>query len=385
VKKEIVKQFEGYDKLLSEIDVTRKYGIDYTVMKGEIERTINLLHPQRIKLRVADITERTSTAKTFRLVPTGGYLPPFQAGQYISLFVDMENIRTSRPYSISSPPSHIGYYDITVKQVENGLVSTYLLSRVKTGDQLESSSPAGHLYYNPLFHDKTMVCIAGGSGITPFMSMIEETVECGLDRSIHLFYGNKSQYDALFHHTLSELSARFENIHYYPVIEDPSPGYQGAVGLITGDLIKTALGDLDNKTFYLCGPQLMYDFCVTELEKLNIPKRRIRKELFGPPIDICSHAGWPGNIKSEDVFNVHINGQKTIKAKAGESLLTAMEKNGLAIKSQCRSGECSFCRTKVTSGKVFQAATAEVRESDRWYGYVHACVTFPISDLEILI
>jgi len=109
--------------------------------------------------------------------------------------------------------------------------------------------------------------------------MIREIVECGLERDVYLFYGNKNLNDAMFHDELSALSDRFENINYLPVIEDPSEGYQGLSGLITGDLIKDTIGDPSAKTFYLCGPQGMYDFCVPELERLGIPKRKIRKEV----------------------------------------------------------------------------------------------------------
>lgn len=385
MKKEILSQFDGYDAVVTEAEVTRKYGIDYTRLKGDIEKSINLLHPPKIGLRVSEIIPRTEDAKTIRLVPVDGYLPPFQAGQYISVGAKVGNIETSRPYSISSPPSHRGYYDITVKQVENGLVSTWLLSELKSGDLLESSGPAGNFYHNPLYQDKNLVCIAGGCGITPFMSLIAETLERGLDRSIHLFYGNRTMDNILFHDILEDLVDRFDNFHYHPVIEESPASYRGATGLITGELIKETLGAVDDKTFYLCGPQGMYDFCLPELRKLNIPEKKIRKELSGPPTDVCSYDGWPEGIGADTEFNVRINGGETIRAKAGESLMTAIEKNGRVVKSLCRSGECSYCRTRILSGEVFETSPEHVRESDRWFDYVHACVSFPISDLEILI
>ena len=104
------------------------------------------------------------------------------------MFVEIGGVRTSRPYSISSPPTQTAYYDITVRRVEDGVVSNYLLDQVKMGDILESSGPAGEFYHKPIFHEKTMVCIAGGCGITPFMSMIREILECGIDRTVHRKY-----------------------------------------------------------------------------------------------------------------------------------------------------------------------------------------------------
>ena len=76
---------------------------------------------------------------------------------------------------------------------------------------------------------------------------------------------------------------------------------------------------------------------------------------------------------------------KPLEARAGESLLVSLEKGGLVVPSLCRSGECSMCRLKILSGKVFQPPGVPVRKSDRQFGYVHACAAYPLSDLEILI
>lgn len=385
MRNELIQGFEGYDDIINEIRVCRKYGIDYSVEKGSVQECINRLHPALLRLRVSDVIEETKSAKTFRLVSPNHYLPPFQAGQYLSLFFEIGAIRTYRPYSISSSPSQAGYYDITVKRVEDGLVSGHLLDHVSRGAILECSGPWGNFYHNPIFHDNTLVCIAGGSGITPFMSMILETIECGLDRKIYLFYGNKGPNDVLFDEKLAAIARRHENIHYIPVIEHPANGYAGAKGLITGRVIQEALGDVREKTFYLCGPRAMYDFCVDELARLGIPRKKIRKEVNGIPVHVSSQPGWPDEVGEDDVFNVQVRGGDTIKARAGEPLLVALEKHGLKVVSRCRSGECSMCRVKVLSGKVFQLPGSLLRKSDSKFGYIHACAAYPIDDVEILI
>ena len=383
--KPIFKEFDGYDGIVEEIETSRKYGKDYGSYRDSVGKQIDLLHPSRIKHRVSEIIDETPSTKTLRLTSQDGYLPPFLSGQYIALFLEVDGIRTSRPYSISSPPNQTGLYEITVRRVEDGLVSNYLLDEIKTGDELESSGPVGHFHHNPLFHDRTAVCIAGGSGITPFRSMIREIVECGLDRSIYLFYGSKNLDDAIFHDELKSLSDRFGEINYLPVIESPSDGYEGLSGLITGDLIMDTIGDVSEKTFYLCGPQGMYDFCVPELERLGIPKRKIRKEVYGAPANICDYPGWPEEIKADDIFSVKVDGGPTVEARAGEPLMSALEKKGVLIPSICRSGECSMCRVKILSGKVFQLAGVPVRRSDTQFGYVHACVSYPLEDVEIVV
>ncbi|MBW1707959.1 MAG: 2Fe-2S iron-sulfur cluster binding domain-containing protein [Deltaproteobacteria bacterium] len=385
MKKSIFQEFDGYNDIAQEVQISRKYGAILGVDGDSVDSEISRLHPARISLRVSEIIDETSSTKTLRLVSEDGYLPPFLAGQYIALFIELRGIRTSRPYSISSPPNQTGYYDITIRRLEGGLVSNYLLDEVKTGDRLESSGPAGNFYYNPLFHDKTMVCLAGGSGITPFMSMIREVAECGLDRSVHLLYGNKNLNDAIFHDELQAISSRFENITYLPVIENPLEGYKGRTGFITADFIRETIGHLSDKTFYLCGPQGMYEFCLPELEKLGIAKRKIRKEVYGAPVNIWDYPGWPKEIKADQVFTVSMDGGVTMEARAGEPLVLALEKEGILIPSLCRSGECSMCRVKIISGKVFQPSGVPVRKSDRKYGYVHSCVSYPLENLEIVI
>ena len=385
MRKGIWQEFDGYQDIAEEIKVSRKLGGTVSSAVASAEEYIRQLHPDRIELSVSDIIEETPSAKTFRLVSKDNYLPPFLAGQYIALFLEIGGIRTSRPYSISSQPNQTGFYDITVRRVENGLVSNYLLDDVKRGDTLVGSGPAGNFYFNPLIHKKTMVCIAGGSGVTPFMSMIREIIECGLDRTVYLFYGNKTTDDIIFGSEFGRLAERFDNIRYIPVVEEPSDGYGGACGFITRDLMKEVLADIADKSFFICGPQGLYDFCLPQVEDMGVPKRKIKQEMYGAPPNVWDYPGWPDGIGKDDVFSVNVKNSEPIKACATETLLTALEKNQVVVPSLCRSGECSMCRVKVLSGKVYQLPGVPVRKSDRQFGYVHSCMAYPIADLEVLI
>jgi ferredoxin-NADP reductase len=307
------------------------------------------------------------------------------AGQYIALFLEIGGIRTSRPYSISSQPNQVGYFDITIRRVENGLVSNYLLDGVNRGDTVISSGPAGNFYFNPLVHKETMVCIAGGSGITPFMSMIREIVECGLKRTVYLFYGSKTPDDVIFSDEIVQLAERFENIRYTPVIEEPGDAYTGACGFVTREVLRDVLVNIDDKSFFICGPQGLYDFCLPEVEDLGVPRRKIKQEMYGASPNIWEYPGWPKEVRPDDVFAVQVKHRKQISAKAGEPLLSTLEKNDILVPSLCRSGECSMCRVKILAGKIYQPAGVAVRKSDRQFGYVHSCMAFPISDLEIVL
>ena len=383
--KDVLKDMEGYQEIAREIQVLRKYGSDYSSSKGVVEHIISLLHPKRITLKLSEVLEETASSKTFRFAAKGGYLPPFQAGQYVNIFVDVGGIRTSRPYSISSSPTQFGYYDITIRNVADGFVSGFFLDEVAVGTEFEATSPSGNFIYNPLFHGEDLVFLAGGSGVTPFMSMIREVADRSLSRRIHLIYGSQDPDDVIFSGELKAITEKHKNISCSLVISNPPKGYKGHTGLITAELMKKIVGDVSAKTFYLCGPDAMYAFCLSELERLGIPKRKIRTEVYGPPKDVTAQPGWPADVKPGAAFTVRIKGGKAIPAKSSEPLMISLERNGVVIPALCRSGECSLCRTKLLSGRVFQPEGVRLRKSDRQFGYIHPCMAYPLTDLEILL
>jgi ferredoxin-NADP reductase len=381
--KDFRNEIEGFEEIKKEAAILRKYAFDYSSQKGRAAQIVDLLHPKVLRLRVAEIQAASLSAKIFRLVSEGSYLPPFQAGQYINLTVDVGQVRTSRPYSISSPPNQVGYYEIAVRRAADGFVSNFLLDELQVGDSLESTSPAGNFYYNPLVHGQDLVFLAGGSGITPFMSMIRETTDRGLERKIHLLYGSQRPEDIIYSKELKELTERNGNFKMDIVISDPPPGYRGLTGFLTADLIRKQAGNVSGKTFYLCGPEAMYSFCLKELEALKVPRAKIRTEVFGPPKDVTAQPGWPAEVPGERQFQVNYKGKKTVSAKAAEPLMNSLERTGIVLPASCRSGECSLCRTKLATGKVFQPPWVRLRKSDRVFGYVHPCVAYPLSDVEL--
>ncbi|MFZ2417085.1 MAG: FAD-binding oxidoreductase [Smithellaceae bacterium] len=383
-RKEILQQVTGYDEILRDNTILEKYGFDYQAKKGEVQSIIDTLHPQRLDLAVSEIAWETASAKSMKLVSQNGALPPFQAGQYINVFVETGGVRTSRPYSIASSPTQTGYYEITVRKVEDGFVSNYLLDELKPGDPLKSSSPTGNFHYNPLLHGDKLAFIAGGSGITPFMSMIRELADKNLSRRIHLFYGSRIEDDVIYRREIDHIAATHGNFTWDMVVSEPSSAFSGLKGFINAALIRKRLDRLD-WTFFVCGPEAMYQFCLPELEKLSVPARKTRVEVMGSPKHIASYPGWPHNVKAGDVFQVAIKGKKSIRAAASEPLMISLEKAGVVIPALCRSGECSLCRTKLLSGKVYQPNGVKLRKSDRAFGYIHPCMAYPITDIEILL
>jgi ferredoxin-NADP reductase len=367
-------------------------GADYAKDTEPIQRIVARLHPRRMRLRVTELIQETPTAKTLRFERIDGPLPPFRPGQYINLFVDVDGVLTSRPYSIASPPG-AAFLDLTARDKPDGFVAPYLLNEVKIGDELETSGPAGSFYHEPLIDGDDLVFLAGGSGVTPFMSIIRDAVRrAGATPSlqIHLLYGSRKPDDVIFGDELAELADAYPAFRCTPVISEPPPGYEGLTGFLSADLIRQQIGDVQGKTFYICGPNVMFDFCLAALTELGIPGHRIKRELYGPPDDVTQEPGWPQDLPADTMFSIEVEsldleGRKTIQAAAGEPLLNSLERYGIVVPALCRAGECSACRTRLLSGRVFQPAHTGLRESDRQHGYIHACVSYPLQDLEIRI
>jgi len=359
-------------------------GTDYTDEKFRevVRRVVSRLHPRRMNLRLVEIISQTATAKTFCFERSDGPLPPFRAGQYVNVMVNVQGVRTSRPYSISSAPL-AERMELTVRDKTGGFVAPYLFNELKVGDLLETTGPAGHFYHEPLIDGENLVFLAGGSGITPFMSMIRDTVHRQRPLRIKLLYGSRTPEDVIFRAELENLAASHSNFTFSLVISEPPEGYGGLKGFLDLKLITQLVGDIKGKTFYVCGPRAMHDFCRAALNAMEVPQRKIRYELYGAPEDVSKEPGWPEGLSKDVVFEVDVAGKKMILAKAGEPLLNALDRSGLVVPALCRSGECSACRIRLLTGKVFVPSQANVRESDRKAGYIHSCVSYPVDNLKI--
>jgi ferredoxin-NADP reductase len=346
------------------------------------EKAIAGIHPRRLELKVKEIIAETASAKTFRMESKDGRLPLFRAGQYINLFVEIGGVRTSRPYSISSAPGK-PYYDITIRRVDGGFVSHYLLDKVRVGDSFESSGPNGYFYYEPLMDSADLVFLAGGSGAAPFMSIIRETVAKKAALKIHLIYGSRQPDDIIFEKELKDVTANNKNIKVDYVVSEPPAGWKGASGFLDEKIISSMAGDLKGKTAFACGPALMYQVCLPALAKLGVPARRIKQEAYGPPQDITKEPAWPGTPASKEFEIMEMRSGKKAKAKAGEPLMNSLERAGIVVPAICRSGECTACRTKLISGRVFTPSRVHHRQADKKSGYIHPCMSYPLEDLRV--
>jgi ferredoxin-NADP reductase len=345
---------------------------------------VGRLHPQRMTLEVARIVEETPSTRTLRLAPVEGPLPPFRAGQFINLYLTLDGTGTSRPYSMSSAPGRAGTLEITVRKLESGFVSRYLCETVAVGDRLECSGPAGFFFHEPLVDADRLVFLAGGCGITPFMSMIRQAAEVHDGREMHLLYGNRTPDDIIFREELDRLADRMENLRVDLVISEPPEGFDGHTGFLDAALIRKLVGDVEGRTFFICGPHAMYDLCLAALGELRVPGRRIKRELSGPLPDITRVKGWPEDVSPDREIQVTIDGGGSpFQARCGEPLLNTLERNGLTVDCLCRSGECGACRIRLLQGRVFMPETVALRRSDAAFGYIHSCAAYPLTDITV--
>lgn len=352
-------------------------------------RIANALHPGTQHLRVAKIVDMDPFTKTFYLEadPEKGTesLAWFSAGQYISLRLKIGNMSISRPYSLSSSPreSLAGYYMLTIRRVDDGLASQYILDNWQVGTEVTASEPLGTFTYEPLRDAKTIVCLAGGGGITPFRSIAKAIADGDEDADMILLYGSNSMEEALFNDEFEDLQRTCPRFKYVNVLSGtPIEGKES--GFITADLIRKYAPEGDYSVF-LCGPAAMYRFVDKEVESLGLRKKFIRHEMFGEYFNPAKEADYPSDVAPAFKLTVHIAGKDySLTAPANESLLRTMEKNGIAAPAHCRSGECGWCHSRLVSGQVYTPKSADGRrEADLIYGYIHPCCAFPLSDLVI--
>ncbi len=346
------------------------------------------LHPVVQFLKVDKIVERAGGVKSFTLVKEdGGKVAYFSAGQYLTISLDIEGKKICRPYSISSSPKQAseGSYELTIKRVDGGLATNYILDNWTVGTKVVASEPSGVFTYEPLRDAKTIIGLAGGSGITPFMSLAKAIADGDEDANLVLLFGSRTEADILFKDELDAIEQKCNRVKIVHVLSgEENAKYEN--GFISADLIKKYAPEGEYSVF-VCGPQAMYNFVDKEIAKLGLRGKFIRHEVFGEYRNPENDAEYPTGAQETCKITVKHKGEtKTITASANDTILNSLEKNGIAALSRCRSGICGWCHAKLESGKVYIPKTVDYRRlADYDYGYIHPCCTFPVSDIVIIV
>ncbi len=336
-----------------------------------VNRLAKSLHPGITKAFLESRHDCGIDSCRITLRSAEGKFPYFRAGQFITLSSRVNDSFISRPYSIASSPKEAlqGKMEIIVQR--KGIFSTYLIDDAHLGRILSVSEPSGDFYHDDLRDRKRLLAIAGGSGITPFLSMMKAIKEGSEDFRLTLIYGVRTR-----QHIPFDLQAYDgPRIKIVPVLsEEEAEGYRH--GFITADLIREHLDD--ETSVFLCGPEAMYAFVGKELDQLGIDRSRIRQE---------RNSIGDRTVDNPEVYTltVHIRDQVyELEARNDETIITAIERAGIPAVVRCRNGVCGFCHSRVISGEYEVAEENDFRRAaDKKFNYIHPCCSYPLSDMEI--
>ncbi len=218
--------------------------------------------------------------KTVKLKWPEGYDVDFKTGQFITLYFG-DSPTYKRAYSLSSSALDRGFYEVTIKR--DGKMGTRIVDWVQMGDKLWVIPPTGR--FLPVFEaDKHLVCIAGGSGVTPFRAFAREATRRRLGTKITVLYSVRTERDIIFHPEFRQLQE--ENPHFKFLVTctrlGPEDPWAGRRGRIDAGWVREQAEDLTRTVFYACGPNELVE--ATEklvLEELKVPKEQMKTEKWG--------------------------------------------------------------------------------------------------------
>ena len=342
-------------------------------------------------LRVAEIVPETDDALSIRFD-----VPPeladafrFKAGQHLTLKADIGAEEVRRNYSLCTAPDE-GVMKVTVKRIAGGIFSNWVAESLRAGDMIDVMTPHGS--FTVPFEAgaaRRYVGIAGGSGITPIMSLIRTALSEEPASRFTLFYGNRDSQSVIFLEGLAELKDRYmgrlEIFHFLAEEE-------GEVELFNGMLDAARCGEAVDRlvvepgsvdAWFICGPGPMMDAAEAVLVERGIAHERIHIERFTAGRPSAAMEAQMAALQEEAVgqtIAVTLDGRTRRIEFDGSSILDSARAAGLPAPFACKAGVCATCRAKVTSGKVEMAAHYGLTDEEIADGYVLTCQSVPAGD-----
>lgn len=214
------------------------------------------------------IHQDTHDTKTFCFALPDNATLDMLPGDHLYVHATIDGKPVKRPYTPSSTPGTTGYFDLTVKRYETGMMSRYLHDR-QVGDSVLMSgpNPGGHWVDGMA---KKVGFVAGGSGITPMISIIRWILARSLPAEMFLLYANNTEADIIFREEWDENARKHASFHCYHVLSQPPAGWSQGTGRITEAVLRTQLPPPGPDTvIFLCGPPPMVDALETTLKSLG--------------------------------------------------------------------------------------------------------------------
>lgn len=338
---------------------------------------------QRKPARVMSIVNETHDTRTFVLKPLRRF-NGFSAGQHVSVEIEVNGTRRRRNYTISSSPERFetdGVFAITVKMQPEGKVSNALHAQVGVGDLVYLGKVSGE-FVLPTTDRKTLM-LAAGSGITPFMAMLEDLYQPASTAASFTVAQDKQQWvlmyyvrsgaDLIFGERLSQLADRLPGFTYVPILSDKQ-------GNISASHIKKHCADLAERQVMFCGPGPFMAAARELAEAGGVAQADIYQESFGVALPAGGSAVLAQEAIKKGTITFKRSG-KTVSTDGTKSILEVAESLGLNPKYGCRAGVCHECKCAKTEGRALNLLSGKVMDSDE--GMVQTCVTVPYGAMEV--
>jgi ferredoxin-NADP reductase len=319
-------------------------------------------------LQLVRTEKQTHDSVSLRFRVSGTETPRSRPGQFFTFDWLLDGRKLARSYSISSSPTQTGFVEIAVKKQPEGCVSRFLNERAAIGLTVEARGPLGRFCFLENEHKK-IALFAGGSGITPLISILRYIDDLCLDTKATLFYSVRAPRDIIFERDLKLLKQRLPNFQLVVVVTKPDADWTGPTGRLDRELVIERLGDVSNHTFFLCGPEGFMDHVKDLLISLDVDTRKILQERFGGKnatvaVDAAASTGLVEFAKSS----------KSAAMFAGQSLLEVAEANGIEIPYSCRQGQCGTCAARLLQGEIQMDYEDGLDPALKAQGYVLTCV-----------
>jgi len=306
----------------------------------------------------------------------------FLAGQYVTLEVDIKGQSVRRSYSLCSSPSE-KTLQVGVKEVSNGVFSTYVNQHLKVGHVLKVSEPEGRFIYDSSQHKGSVLAIAAGSGITPVFSILKQFLKEEKTASFRLLYGNKSPKQTMFYDELLALEKAHPNqlkIHWVFSQSSEEDAIFGRINAATLNFVLKQDPQTPEQV-YLCGPEAMIHTSKEHLIESGISKETIHFELFTASTD------------TKEVENPAEKGRLTLlcdevthdlELVTGKTLLDIALNAKLEVPYSCQGGVCSSCIARVKKGKASMLTNQILTDSEVEEGLVLSCQAIAQTDFIFL-
>jgi ring-1,2-phenylacetyl-CoA epoxidase subunit PaaE len=344
-------------------------------------------------LKVTEVRRETRDAVVVTLVPRDEdrALFDFTQGQYLTFRRAFEGEELRRSYSICAG-KHEGVLKVGIKRVEGGAFSTWANENLASGDEIDAMPPMGK-FFTPIdaSAERHYLGFAGGSGITPVLSIIKTVLTAEPASRFTLVYANRAVGTIMFREELEDLKniflCRFSVIH---VLETEAQEIDLFTGRINAEKMQALFaGWIDPKSIdiaYICGPEPMMLAIAASLRDHGLTDTQIKFELFA--------SGQPGRARARPVSKADIAGGNLTSAtvtldgttrsfqmpRQGQSILEAALDNALDAPYSCKAGVCSTCRCKVLEGEVEMMTNHALEDYEVRAGYVLSCQSFPMTE-----